>query len=87
MQLLDLPDELLSELLKVVDVRGKQEHLQRTCMRFRRLLQRPLAAGIWGSIGVRLRVQTLVGTPQLTALLQWIVSRQAGGVLGTTCGW
>jgi hypothetical protein len=77
MQLLELPDELLSEVLRHVSVTDKQQHVQRWCMRFRRLLKQPFAPGTWGSIGVRLSHENDTAA-QLKPLLQWVVSRQPG---------
>jgi F-box domain len=78
MQLLGLPDELLSEILKHIGVGDKVQHVQRCCMRFRRLLQQPVAPDVWGSIGVRLIHDQIKSIEHLAALLQWLASRQAG---------
>ena len=77
-RLLDLPDEVLSKVLQHVSVAGKQQHVQLCCMRLRRLLQRSVSRGVWGSIGVRLRRDKVNTIAQLKALLQWLTLRQAG---------
>ena len=78
MQLLGLPDELLSEILKHVDVKSKTQHVQRCCMRFRRLLEQPIAPGVWGSVGARVVNDQASEISRLTALLQWLITRQTG---------
>lgn len=89
-QLLDLPDELLSEVLQHVSVADKQQNVQLCCMRLRRLLMQPIARRTWGSVRVRVQQAEPVTATQLGALLQWLTSRQAGScrhsAMTTGCG-
>jgi hypothetical protein len=78
MELLGLPDELLSEILKHVSVADKVLHVQRCCMRFRRLLQQPIAPGSWGSIGISMDRDRVKTADEIKTLLQWLVLRQTG---------
>ena len=50
--LLDLDDHLLCEVFKSVTVHDKQQNVQRTCLRFRSVVQRPSIVEAWGSIRV-----------------------------------
>lgn len=76
-QLFDLHDTLLHEISRHVSLHDKQNNVQRTCKRLRRLLQHPVA-GTWGAIKLRITDDTPLRPPQLTTMLQWMILCQTG---------
>lgn len=76
--LLQLNDTLLTEVFKLVSVTDKSTALQRTCMRFRRLLQNSIARDAWGHVTVRMDDHSDVSTQHVNCLVDLLLSRLPG---------
>jgi hypothetical protein len=76
--LLDLDDHLLCEILKSVSTYDKRQHVQRACMRFREVLQRPSFSKAWGSVAVILQRCTDIGPDSVLRLITWLLERKSG---------
>jgi hypothetical protein len=76
--LLDLDDHLLCEVFKSVSTYDKQQHVQRACMRFRRVLQQPSFSETWGHVVVKMQHDTDTSPGSLRRLISWLLYRKSG---------
>jgi hypothetical protein len=83
--LLDLDDHLLCEIFSSLSVRDKQQYVQRTCLRFRSVLQRPSLGTTWGCITVKLQPPTRPSPQDITRLITWVLDRKSGGRHTSPC--
>jgi hypothetical protein len=78
LRLLDLDDHLLCEVFKSLSVRGKQNNVQLTCLRFRSVLQRPSIVETWVRVTVKLLPDTGTSPQRITQLIAWLMDRKSG---------
>jgi hypothetical protein len=76
--LLDLDDHLLCEVFKSLSVHDKQQNVQRTCLRFRSVLQHPSFADTWGCITVKMLPDTEASPQSISELTNWLRDRMSG---------
>ena len=76
--LLDMDDHLLCEIFKSVSTYDKLQHVQRACMRFRNVLQRPSIPETWGCVAVKVQQDTDTSPESLRRLVTWLLDRKSG---------
>ena len=76
--LLDLDDHLLCEVFKSLSVHDKQQNVQRTCLRFRSVLQHPSSAETWGCTTAAPRPVTEASPESISRLITWLLDRKSG---------
>mmetsp|Transcript_11132 Transcript_11132/g.33380 ORF Transcript_11132/g.33380 Transcript_11132/m.33380 type:complete len:417 (-) Transcript_11132:418-1668(-) len=75
--ILQLPDDVLRNILKFLNVRSKAE-VQWVNRRFRGLLRDDPSPGIWGEVNLRLLANRSMTVPLFDSLINWLLAREAG---------
>ena len=73
-----MDDHLLCEIFKSVSTCDKLQHVQRACMHFRNVLQRPSFPEAWGCLAVKMRHDTDTSPESLRRLVTWLLDRKSG---------